>query len=87
MISEGYLARHHMGRHGMKGPALLDVAQDYALEHLFKQGIFDLSIVLKSGTSLRKFRAGNAGQFSTELGFAAPNPDTGELLSTRWTKR
>ena len=28
MITEGYLARHHMGRRGMAGPALLDVAQD-----------------------------------------------------------
>lgn len=80
MITEGYLARHHMGRSGMKGPALLDVAQDYALQHLFQQGVFDLGIVLKGGTSLRKFRAGNAGRFSTDLDFAAPDADAGELL-------
>jgi len=80
MITEGYLARHHMGRSGMTGPALLDVAQDYALQYLFKHEIFDLGVVLKGGTSLRKFRAGNAGRFSTDLDFAAPDADTGERL-------
>ena len=80
MITEGYLARHSMGRRGMTGPALLDVAQDYALRYLFQQGVFDLGVVLKGGTSLRKFRAGNAGRFSTDLDFAAPDADTGELL-------
>jgi len=78
MITEGYLARHHMGRSGMTGPALLDVAQDYALQYLFKHEIFDLGVVLKGGTSLRKFRAGNAGRFSTDLDFAAPDADTGD---------
>lgn len=80
MITEGYLARHHMGRRGMTGPALLDVAQDYALQYLYQQGIFGLGVVLKGGTSLRKFRAGNAGRFSTDLDFVAPDIDTGELL-------
>lgn len=37
MITEGFLARHHMGRAGMAAPALLDVAQDYALHHLHQQ--------------------------------------------------
>jgi len=80
MITEGYLARHHMGQSGMTGPALLDVAQDYALQYLFQQGVFGLGAVLKGGTSLRKFRAGNAGRFSTDLDFAVPDVDTGELL-------
>jgi len=80
MITEGYLARHHMGRRGMHGPALLDVAQDYALQYLHQQEVFDLGVVLKGGTSIRKFRAGNAGRFSTDLDFAAPDVDTGELL-------
>jgi len=80
MITEGYFARHHMGRTAMMGPALLDVAQDYALKHLFEYDVFELGVVLKGGTSLRKFRAGNAGRFSTDLDFAAPDIDTGELL-------
>src|ERR1022692_122936 len=80
MITEGYLARHHMGRKGMAGPALRDVAQDYALQYLSAEGIFDLGVVLKGGTSLRKFRAGNAGRFSTDLDFAVPDMDTAEIL-------
>ena len=80
MITQGYLARHFQGRRGMADPALLDVAQDYALKFLHDQGIFDLGIVLKGGTSLRKLRAGNAGRFSTDLDFATPNIDTAGLL-------
>lgn len=34
MITQGYLARHSQGRSGMADPALLDVAQDYALKLL-----------------------------------------------------
>ena len=79
MITEGYLARHHMGRRGMAGPALLDVAQDYALHHLHQEGLFEAGLVLKGGTSLRKFRSGNAGRFSTDLDLAAPDVDVGEL--------
>lgn len=80
MITEGFLARHHMARSGMTGPALLDVVQDYALQFLYKKGIFELGVVLKGGTSLRKFRAGNAGRFSTDLDFVTPDADTGEFL-------
>lgn len=80
MITEGYLARHTQGRSGMRGPALLDVAQDYALMYLHQEGIFDLGVALKGGTALRKFRVGNAGRFSTDLDFATPDADAGELL-------
>lgn len=80
MITEGYLARHSMGRRGMRGPALLDVAQDYALHFLHEQGVFELGVVLKGGTSMRKFRAGNSGRFSTDLDFAVPDAETGEML-------
>lgn len=80
MITEGYLTRHHMGRSGMAGPALLDVAQDYALHYLHQEGIFDLGVILKGGTSLRKLRSGNSGRFSTDLDFAVPDADTAELV-------
>ena len=80
MITQGYLSRHFQGRRGMADAALLDVAQDYALKFLSDQGVFDLGAVLKGGTSLRKLRAGNAGRFSTDLDFATPDADTGELL-------
>jgi predicted nucleotidyltransferase component of viral defense system len=80
MITQGYLARHFQGRSGMADPALLDVAQDYALKHLHDEGVFELGIVLKGGTSLRKLRAGNAGRFSTDLDFATPDLDTATFL-------
>lgn len=80
MITDGYLARHSMGRSGMRDPALLDVAQDYALYRLHEEGFFNNGAVLKGGTSLRKFRAGNAGRFSTDLDFAVPDTAAGESL-------
>lgn len=80
MITQGYLSRHFQGKSGMADAALLDVAQDYALKFLHDQGLFDLGTVLKGGTSLRKLRAGNAGRFSTDLDFATPDVETGELL-------
>lgn len=79
MITQGYLSRHFQGRHGMADAALLDVAQDYALKHIHDQGLFDLGVVLKGGTALRKLRAGNAGRFSTDLDFMAPDADTAAL--------
>lgn len=80
MITQGYLARHFQGRSGMADPALLDVAQDYALKLLHDEGTFDLGVVLKGGTSLRKLRAGNAGRFSTDLDFASPDVETAEFV-------
>lgn len=80
MITQGYLSRHFQGRSGMADAALLDVAQDYALRYLHDHGVFDIGVVLKGGTALRKFRAGNAGRFSTDLDFAAPNVDSAGLL-------
>lgn len=73
MITPGYLARHYQGRHGGRDPALLDVAQDYALKILTDEGVFDIGLTFKGGTALRKYRAGNLGRFSTDLDFAAPD--------------
>ncbi|MGE0139382.1 MAG: nucleotidyl transferase AbiEii/AbiGii toxin family protein [Ilumatobacteraceae bacterium] len=74
-ITEGHLARHYQGRRGGRGPALLDIAQDHALAVLHRAGLFDRGLVFKGGTSLRKFRAGAAGRFSTDLDFYAPSDD------------
>lgn len=74
-ITEGYLARHYQGRRGGRSPALLDIAQDHALAVLHAAGLFDRGLVFKGGTSLRKFRAGAAGRFSTDLDFYAPGDD------------
>jgi len=79
-ITEGYLSRHYQGRSGGRDPALLDIAQDYALALLHREGVFDLDVVLKGGTALRKFRAGNAGRFSTDLDFACEDDTTAALV-------
>ena len=80
MITPGYLARHAGPPRGARDVALLDVCQDYALDFLNNQGVFDLGVVLKGGTSLRKYRAGSAGRFSTDLDFSAPDVATAELV-------
>jgi len=72
-ITEGYFARHYQGLKGGRDAALLDIAQDHALQVLHDAGLFEHDLVFKGGTALRKFRAGNAGRFSTDLDFAAPD--------------
>jgi predicted nucleotidyltransferase component of viral defense system len=74
-ITEGHLARHFQGVRGGRDAALLDIAQDHALHLLHNAGLFARGLVFKGGTALRKFRAGNAGRFSTDLDFAAPDEE------------
>jgi predicted nucleotidyltransferase component of viral defense system len=80
VITEGYLARHYQGRRGGRGPAIIDIAQDHVLYLLAREGLFDLGISLKGGTAIRKFLAGNAGRFSTDLDFAGMTDVSAELL-------
>ena len=80
MITEGYLVRHYQGRRGGRGPAIIDIAQDHLLYHLANEGIFELGVSLKGGTAIRKFRAGNAGRFSTDLDFAGMDDAAADLL-------
>ncbi|MEZ5184964.1 MAG: nucleotidyl transferase AbiEii/AbiGii toxin family protein [Candidatus Nanopelagicales bacterium] len=79
-LTEGHLVRHFQGVKGGRDAALLDIAQDHALYLLHEAGLFKSGLVFKGGTALRKFRAGNAGRFSTDLDFAAP--DDGLALNT-----
>lgn len=74
-LTDGHLARHYQGVKGGRDAALLDIAQDFALSHLHRQGLFARNLVFKGGTALRKFRAGSAGRFSTDLDFSAPEED------------
>ncbi|MCL2490582.1 MAG: nucleotidyl transferase AbiEii/AbiGii toxin family protein [Propionibacteriaceae bacterium] len=70
-ITEAYLTRHYQGIRGARDAALLDIAQDHALFHLHRVGLFDRGLVFKGGTALRKYRAGSNGRFSTDLDLAA----------------
>jgi len=74
-VTEGHLARHYQGMKGGRDAALLDIAQDHALHLLHNTGLFDRGLIFKGGTALRKFRAGNAGRFSTDLDLAAPEEE------------
>ena len=40
-ITEGYLTRHYQGIRGARDAAILDIAQDHALYHLHRVGLFD----------------------------------------------
>lgn len=80
MITEGHLARHYQGQRGGRGPAIIDIAQDHLLAHLASEGIFELGVALKGGTSIRKFRAGSQGRFSTDLDFAGLDDDSADLV-------
>lgn len=74
-VTDGHLVRHYQGVKGGRDAALLDIAQDHALFLLHEAGLFGVGLVFKGGTALRKFRAGNAGRFSTDLDFAAPDEE------------
>lgn len=74
-VTEGHLARHYQGVKGGRDAAILDIAQDHALYLLHLAGLFNEGLVFKGGTALRKFRAGTAGRFSTDLDFAAPSEE------------
>lgn len=75
-LTRGLVSQHGAGRADTYGVALLDIAQDHLLFLLASLGLFDDgAIAFKGGTSLRKCRLGNAGRFSTDLDFAAPDDD------------
>jgi predicted nucleotidyltransferase component of viral defense system len=72
--------QHAQGKSGGWDPAMLDIAQDHALCHIAESGVFDLGLVFKGGTALRKCRSGASGRFSTDLDFAAPELDLVDLV-------
>jgi predicted nucleotidyltransferase component of viral defense system len=80
VITEGLLLRHCQGQRTFRDGALIDVAQDHALHHLHLAGLFELGLVFKGGTALRKFRLGIEGRFSTDLDFAVGEPGLAELV-------
>jgi len=83
VITEGLLLRHCQGQQMFRDGALIDVAQDHALHLLHEAGLFELGLVFKGGTALRKFRLGSAGRFSTDLDFAVNEQGLAELVFER----
>lgn len=82
MISLGYFRRHAQATGASADVALLDVAQEYVLEHLRREGFFDETLVFKGGTALRKFVFGRDGRFSVDLDFGlrVADPDFAGLV-------
>lgn len=80
------VTRHFQNRSGGWDPAMLDIAQDHALCDLHEQGLFDMGLVFKGGTALRKCRSGAAGRFSTDLDFTAHEPGLAEMVLTALDK-
>jgi len=75
-LTRALVGRHGAGRKDTYGAALLDIAQDHVLWLIEQEGFFEGDdLILKGGTSLRKCRLGNAGRFSTDLDFTAPDED------------
>jgi uncharacterized protein len=72
-LTIGRLAQHTPNGPGGRYAALIDIAQDLLLAHLYDQGIFD-HLVFKGGTALRKLYAGGSGRFSTDLDFSMRHP-------------
>jgi predicted nucleotidyltransferase component of viral defense system len=79
MITEGFFRRHVQATGGNREVALLDVAQDYILEYLRREGAFDSLLVFKGGTALRKFVFGAAGRFSVDLDFGLRSDDPADV--------
>lgn len=75
MITEGYFRRHTQAYGGNREVALLDVAQEYVIEYMRRESLFDDLLIFKGGTALRKFVFGVEGRFSVDLDFALRHDD------------
>lgn len=75
-LTPGYVARHTPPNSPVGLPiAVLDIAQDFLLAHLHREGLFDDLLAFKGGTALRKLYAGQEGRFSTDLDFSVQGFD------------
>ncbi|HEY8741959.1 MAG TPA: nucleotidyl transferase AbiEii/AbiGii toxin family protein [Chloroflexota bacterium] len=78
MLTAGWFQRHVQVCGGRRDIALLDVAQEYVLEYLRREGLFDQMLVFKGGTALRKYVFGVSGRFSVDLDFSLRQHDPGD---------
>lgn len=79
MLTAGWFQRHVHACGGRRDIALLDVAEEYVLEYLRREGLFDQMLAFKGGTALRKYVFGASGRFSVDLDFALRRPDPGDV--------
>ncbi len=69
MIKPGFFRRHVQASGNDLELAHLDVAQEYILEYMRREELFDGYVVFKGGTALRKFVFGHDGRMSTDMDF------------------
>jgi len=70
MLTQNDVIWHCHGNQTSKDAALVDIAQDYVLQHLNQQGFFARGLVLTGSVALRKYRAGIRARFSPTLEFS-----------------
>ena len=71
MLTEDDVIWHCHDQHESRDAALVDIAQDYVLNHFHQQGFFRRGLVLTGSAALRKYRAGIRSRFSPTLDFSA----------------
>ena len=79
MMTEVAFRRYAHAAGTTRDVALLDVAQDYVLEHMRREGLFEDLLVFKGGTALRKYVFGTDGRFSVDLDFALRTDDPSDV--------
>ena len=74
-LTQGHILRHAPAQSPQgRDSAVIDIAQDLLMRHLFESGVLSL-VAFKGGTALRKVYAGTAGRFSTDLDFSVASLD------------
>lgn len=74
-LTQGHVLRHAPAQSPQgRDAAVIDIAQDLLLRHLFERGVLTL-VAFKGGTALRKLYAGAGGRFSTDLDFSVTSLD------------
>ncbi len=84
MMTEVAFRRYAHATGAARDVALLDVAQDYVLEYMRREGLFEDTLVFKGGTALRKYVFGTDGRFS---GARGPTPAAAGPAGGRWPPR
>ncbi len=79
MMTEVAFRRYAHAAGAARDVTLLDVVQDYVLEYMRREGLFEDTLVFKGGTALRKYVFGADGRFSVDLDFALRTDDPADV--------
>jgi len=83
MLTENDVIWHCHDKEASRDAALVDIAQDHVLSHLYQQGFFSRGLILTGSAALRKYRAGIRARFSPSLEFSTSDSGlAGRALAT-----